>query len=223
MLFHAFKVVYTVKELDSHAKHGQSFKKWFGSMTVFLWQKSYFHVRTSFWKIFSIEALHDVNEGGTPYMGISPGRPRPCTHRPERACAHQRASFSSTAQNSLWKNVSKEVCFWLWGKDKLVQPPEEPSVTWTVDALCFSGQQRSFSSVFVDERFINKAQFDAGFAHRLILKDGAVLAIKDPGHDSELQTVIETASNVFVFWAIEYMSVVLLYFGCYVMLCVKKK
>ncbi len=25
-LFHAFRVVYTVKELDSHAKHGHSFK-----------------------------------------------------------------------------------------------------------------------------------------------------------------------------------------------------
>ncbi len=50
--------------------------------------------------------------------------------------------------------------------------------------------------MFVDERFINKAQFDAGFAHRLILKDGAVPAIKDPGHDSELQAVSETASNV---------------------------
>ncbi len=34
---------------------------------------------------------------------------------------------------------------------------------------------------------------DAGFAHRLILKDGAVPAIKD--HDSELQMVSETASN----------------------------
>ncbi len=62
----------------------------------------------------------------------------------------------------------------------------------------FPGQQRSFSSVFVDERFINKAQFDATFAHRLILKDGEVPAIKDPGHDSELQTVSETASNVSV-------------------------
>ncbi len=49
---------------------------------------------------------------------------------------------------------------------------------------------------FVDERFINEAQFDAGFAHGLILKDGAVPAIKDPGHDSELQMVRETASNV---------------------------
>ncbi len=66
----------------------------------------------------------------------------------------------------------------------------------------FPGQQQSFSSVFVDERFINKAQFDAGFAHRLILKDGAVPAIKDTGHDSELQMVSETASNVCVLLAI---------------------
>ncbi len=46
--------------------------------------------------------------------------------------------------------------------------------------------------MFVDEGFINKAQFDTGFAHRLILKHGAVPAIKDPGHDSELQTVCKT-------------------------------
>ncbi len=59
-----------------------------------------------------------------------------------------------------------------------------------------------FLKCFVDERFINKAQFDAGFAHRLILKDGAVPAIKDPGHDSELQMVSETASNVCVLLAI---------------------
>ncbi len=52
--------------------------------------------------------------------------------------------------------------------------------------------------MFVDKRFINKAQFDAGFAHRLILKGGAVPAIKDPGHDSELQTVSEMALNVYV-------------------------
>ncbi len=66
----------------------------------------------------------------------------------------------------------------------------------------FSGQQQSFASVFVDERFINKAQFYAGFAHRLILKDGAVPAIKHPGHKSELQMVIKTASNVCVLLAI---------------------
>ncbi len=38
MLFHAFRVVYTVKEFDSHAKHGQSFKKkiW----TEYFWAKN---------------------------------------------------------------------------------------------------------------------------------------------------------------------------------------
>ncbi len=59
-----------------------------------------------------------------------------------------------------------------------------------------------FLKCFFDERFINKAQFDAGFAHGLILKDGTVPAIKDPGHDSELQMVSETASNVSVLLAI---------------------
>ncbi len=86
---------------------------------VFLWQKSYFRVRTSFGKIFSIKALADVNDGGTPYMGISPGRKCPCTHRPERERAHQRASFGCPALDSLGMNDSKEVCFWL--QDNLVQ------------------------------------------------------------------------------------------------------
>ncbi len=80
--------------------------------------------------------------------------------------------------------------------------PKEPTVTRTVDIVCFSGAAVEFLKCFVDERFINKAQFDAGFAHRLILKDGAVPAIKDPGHDSELQMVRETASNVSVLLAI---------------------
>ncbi len=57
--------------------------------------------------------------------------------------------------------------------------------------------------MFVDERFINKSQFDAGFTHRLILKDRAVSAVKDPGHDSELQTVSEMASNVCFFFFFE--------------------
>ncbi len=49
MLFHAFRVVYTVKELDSHAKHGQSLKNNFWTYNrVFLCQKSHFRVHTSF-------------------------------------------------------------------------------------------------------------------------------------------------------------------------------
>ncbi len=75
MLFHAFRVVYTGKEFDSWTK----LKKIFGRITVFLWQKSHFRIRTSFGDFFSIVVLYDVDDGGTPYMGIS----RPCTHRPE--------------------------------------------------------------------------------------------------------------------------------------------
>ncbi len=40
MLFFAFRVIYTVKELDYHAKHGQSFKKRFGSMTEYCCAKN---------------------------------------------------------------------------------------------------------------------------------------------------------------------------------------
>ncbi len=58
MLFHAFRVVYTVKELDSHAKHGQSLKKKMWTYNrVFLCQKSHFWVRTSFGEFFSIVVL----------------------------------------------------------------------------------------------------------------------------------------------------------------------
>ncbi len=60
---------------------------------VFLCQKSHFRARTSFGEFFSIVALADVNDGGTPYMGISPGRAR------------------------LWQAVltfisSQDMCFW---------------------------------------------------------------------------------------------------------------
>ncbi len=40
MLFHAFRVIYTVKELDSHAKHGQSFKKQFGHIAEYFCAKN---------------------------------------------------------------------------------------------------------------------------------------------------------------------------------------
>ncbi len=38
--------------------------------------------------------------------------------------ANQHASIGSAARDSLGKNVSKEVCFWLRGKDNLVQLPK---------------------------------------------------------------------------------------------------
>ncbi len=89
----------------------------------------------------------------------------------------------SVAINALYGTRSvimslKKCVFDCEGKITLFSFPKNPALRKQWMQFVFPGQQRSFSSVFVDERFINKAQFDAGFAHRLILKDGAVPAIK---------------------------------------------
>ncbi len=96
----------------------------------------------------------------------------------------------------------KKCVFGCKGKITLFSFPKNPALREQWMQFVFWGQQQSFSSVFVDESFINKAQFYAGFAHRLTLKDGAVPAIKHPDRDSELQMVSETASNVCVLLAI---------------------
>ncbi len=168
MLFHAFRVVYTGKEFDSHAKHGQSFKKKIGHITEYFCAKNLTSGFVQVSEFFSIVVLDDVNDGGTPYMGIPPGRTHPCTHRPEweRERAHQRASIGRlAARDSLGKNVSKEVCFWLWGKDNLVQLPKRTHRYVNSGYSLFFRGSNGVLKCFVDERFINKAQFDAGFAH----------------------------------------------------------
>ncbi len=137
MLFHTFRVVYTVKELDSHAKYGESFKKQFGRNL----EKSYFWVRTSFGEFFFDRGSCWRKRGWNSLYGHFSQKSAP-VHTSTRARA--RASLGCTARDSLGKNVSKEVCFWLWGKDNLVQLPEEPSVTWTVDAVCFFGAATEF-------------------------------------------------------------------------------
>ncbi len=110
MLFHAFRVVYTVKELYSHAKHRQckKTKNYLEYTRVFLCQKSHFWVRTSFEEFFSNVALSDVKDGGTPYMGISPRRMRPCTNRSEKELerAHQCASSGCTAAKRWWNSLN---------------------------------------------------------------------------------------------------------------------
>ncbi len=40
MWFHAFRVVYTGKEFDSHARHGQSLKKKIGRITEYFCVKN---------------------------------------------------------------------------------------------------------------------------------------------------------------------------------------
>ncbi len=172
---------------------------------VFLCQKSHFRVRTSFGEFFSIVVLNDVNDGGTPIWAFLLEE-RLYTHRPEweRDRAHQRASIGRlAARDSLGRMSLKKCVFRCEEKITLFSFPKQPTVTWTVDIVCFSGAAMEFLSVLLTNVFINKAQFDAGFAHRLILKDGAVPAIKDPGHDSELQMVSETASNVCFCWRSE--------------------
>ncbi len=128
MLFHAFRVVYTrslILMLSMDKKKNWTYNR------VLLCQKSHFRICTSFGEFFSIVVLYDVNDGGTPYMGISPGRTHPCTHRPERERAHQRASIGRlAARDSLGKNVSKEVCFCgCEGKITLFSFPKQPTVT----------------------------------------------------------------------------------------------
>ncbi len=162
--------------------------------------KSFLPGSYKFQKVFfSIIALADVNEGGTPYMGISPGRTRPCMHGPEQEQerAHQRASSGSAAQDSLGKNVSKEVCFWLQGKDNLVQLPKRTQHYVNSGCSLFFGAAMEFHKCVCWRKFYKQGPVWLGFAHCLILKDGAVPAIKDPGHDSELQRS-ETVS-----WEIE--------------------
>ncbi len=149
MLFHAFRVVYTVKELDSHAKHGKSFKKQFGRITEYFCAKNltsgFVQVSESF---FPIVALADVNDGGTPYMGIFPGRTRPCTYRLERERCHQHASSGSRAER-----MSLKCVFGCEGKISMFSFPKNPALRKQWMQFFFSGQQRSFSIVFVDERY----------------------------------------------------------------------
>ncbi len=113
---------------------------------------------------FSIVALHDVNEGGTPYMGISPRKINALHSAAQHGTRSGRMSL-------------KKCVFGCEEKITLFSFPKNPALRKQWMQFVFSGQQRSFSSVFVDEHFINKVQFDAGFAHCLILKDGAVPTI----------------------------------------------
>ncbi len=130
MLFHAFRVVYTGKELDSHAKHGQSFKKKMWTYNrVFLCQKSHFRVRTSFREFFPIVVLDDVNDGGTPYMGISPRRTRPCTHRPEREQPINTLHPAALHGTRSGRTSLKKCVFGCEGKITLFSFPKQPSVT----------------------------------------------------------------------------------------------
>ncbi len=124
MRLHTFRVVYIVKELDSHAKHGQSLKKTIWTYNGFVQvSESFVFDRGSYWRKRWWNCL---------YGHFS--RKNAPAHTSTGARVRARPSTRSAARYSLGENVSKKVCFWLWGENNLVQLPEEPSVTWMVDA-----------------------------------------------------------------------------------------
>ncbi|XP_052443742.1 uncharacterized protein LOC127985712 isoform X2 [Carassius gibelio] len=84
----------------------------------------------------------------------------------------------------------KRCVFGCEGKFTVFSFPKNPVLQQQWMQFVFPGQQRSVASAFVcsrhftDECFINKAQVDAGFANRLLLKRGAVPVIKDTIHST---------------------------------------
>lgn len=94
----------------------------------------------------------------------------------------------------------KKCVFGCEGKMSLFSFPKNPALREQWKRVVFPGQERSCASVFVcsrhfgDECFMNKAQFDAGFADRLKLKDGAVPAGTDPGHEPRTSVHVKCSS-----------------------------
>ncbi len=119
-----------------------------------------------FRRVFFDLVLDDVNDGGTPYMGISPGRTRPWRiDQSENESAPINALQSAGWQHGTrsGRMSLKKCVFGCEGKITLFSFPKEPTVTWTVDIVCFSGVEMEFLKCFVDERFINKAQFGPSY------------------------------------------------------------
>ncbi len=123
MLFHAFRVVYLLKSWILMLSMDKVSKK------KFLCQKSHFRVRTSFVEFFSIVVLNDVNDGGTPYMGISPGRTRPCTHRPEREQPINTLQSAALHGTHSGRMSLKKCVFGCEEKITLFSFPKQPTVT----------------------------------------------------------------------------------------------
>ncbi len=130
------------------------------------------------------------------------GRTRPCTHRPEweRERAHQRASIGRlAARDSLGKNVSKEVCFWLWGKDNLVQLPKRTHRYVNSGHSLFFLGSNGVSQVFCWRTFYKQGPIRRWICTSFDTERWSGPSYKVPGHDSELQMVSETASNSLCF------------------------
>ncbi len=86
-------------------------------------QNFYFWVRVSFWMFFSNHGSCWHKRRWNSLYGHFSRKSAP-VHASTGARARARSSTRFIRRDSLGKNVSKEVCFWLWGKDNLVQLPK---------------------------------------------------------------------------------------------------
>ncbi len=116
---------------------------------VFLCQKSHFRIRTSFGEFFSIVVLDDVNDGGTPYMGISPVRTRPCTHRPEREQPINTLHPAALHGTRSGRTSLKKCVFGCEGKITLFSFPKQTQRYVNSGYSCFSGAAMEFLKCFV--------------------------------------------------------------------------
>ncbi|KAM4620361.1 uncharacterized protein ACJ7VT_007047 [Polymixia lowei] len=96
--------------------------------------------------------------------------------------------------------MSPRKCFFgCEGKLILFAFPKEESTRQHWIQFLFTGQKQSYATVFVcsrhftEDSFLNRAQYEAGFSARLVLKDGAVPCVK--GRVSESSTSQQTSTT----------------------------
>ncbi len=94
-----------------------------------------------------------------------------------RARARPSSCFIWHCCTALAREECLQINVFLVVRERLFSFPKDPAYGNSGCSLFFRGKQWSFASLFVcshhfgDKCCINKAQFGAGFAHRLILKD----------------------------------------------------
>ncbi len=111
-------------------------------------------------------------------------------------------SISCRTQDSLRTNVSKDVCFWLWGKDNIVQLPEEPSVKWTVDAVCFSGAATEPLKCICWQTFYKQGPVRRWICTSFDTERWSSPSYKRSRQDSELQMVMKRHQmSLFCWWS----------------------
>ncbi len=113
-----------------------------------------------------------------PCMGTSPVRAGAHVNQSEsKSTARPSSCFIWHCCTALAREECLQINVFLVVRERLFSFPKDPAYGNSGCSLFFRGKQWSFASVFVcshhfsDKCFINKAQFGAGFAHRLILKD----------------------------------------------------